>query len=273
MASQPLPTSRVRRHSPIGSLVLTFGCRFGCDYCPIPAYNQRQFRSKSGARIAEEMTRLHEEYGIGYFFGADDNFLNDRSRALEIAETLAATEIQGAALNHKVRWGTEATVHDTLAMKDHLRTLRKAGLRALWMGVEDMTGALVRKGQTPDQTRQAFAMLRERGIFPMPMLMHHDAQPLFTRGRPEGLLNQVKLLREAGAISLQVLMITPGAGLQELRGRLHLRAGSRTGRRQTRRAAHEWTATTWSLAGTHMRGGSSSTSWLRTCTSTTRCDS
>jgi radical SAM superfamily enzyme YgiQ (UPF0313 family) len=212
LASQPLPPDRVGRHSPLGTLVLTAGCRFGCPYCPIPAYNQRQFRSKSGQRIGDEMVRLYNEFGIRYFFGADDNFFNDRKRAVEILETLEGTRLNGGYLRDRARWGTEATVHDTLAMKDHLRTARKTGLRALWMGVEDMTGALVRKGQTPDNTREAFALLRHQGISPMPMLMHHDAQPLYTPGRPAGLLNQVKLLRKAGAIGLQVLMFTPAPG-------------------------------------------------------------
>ena len=43
-----LPASRVLRHTPVASLVLTQGCRFRCPYCAIPAYNQRQFRAKSG---------------------------------------------------------------------------------------------------------------------------------------------------------------------------------------------------------------------------------
>jgi hypothetical protein len=46
----------------------------------------------------------------------------------------------------------------------------------------------------------------------MPMMMHHDSQPLYTRGSHYGLLNQVNLLRRAGAVSLQVLMMTPSAG-------------------------------------------------------------
>jgi len=44
------------------------------------------------------------------------------------------------------------------------------------------------------------------------MMMHHDDQPFYTPGSPSGLLNQVRLLRKAGAVSLQVLMITPAAG-------------------------------------------------------------
>jgi hypothetical protein len=44
------------------------------------------------------------------------------------------------------------------------------------------------------------------------MMMHHDSQPLHSRGSNYGLLNQIRLLRRAGAVSLQVLMITPSAG-------------------------------------------------------------
>jgi len=212
LGPRALPAGQIRRRSPIGGLVLTLGCRFSCPYCPIPSYNQRQYRTKSGARIAEEITHLNRRYGLRFFFGGDDNFFNDKQRTLEIVEAMARTEIDGRALRHRIRWGTEATVHDTLALKDHLRDVRRAGLRALWLGVEDMTGTLIKKGQTVDQTEQAFRELRARGILPMPMMMHHDAQPLYTPGRPAGLINQVRLLRKAGAISLQVLMITPATG-------------------------------------------------------------
>jgi radical SAM superfamily enzyme YgiQ (UPF0313 family) len=212
LASQALEAGKVRKYSRIGALVLTFGCKFACPYCPIPAYNQRQFRVKSGERIADEMIRLYREYGIRYFFGADDNFFNDKQRTLDIVETLARTTVDGAKFRHKFRWGTEVTVHDTLQMKDHLFLARKAGIRVLWLGVEDMTATLIKKGQSVNKTIEAFNLLRDHGIAPMPMMMHHDKQPLYTPGQPYGLLNQVKLLRKAGATSLQVLMITPATG-------------------------------------------------------------
>jgi len=46
----------------------------------------------------------------------------------------------------------------------------------------------------------------------MPMMMHHDTQPLYSRGSNYGLLNQVELLRRAGAVSMQILMLTPAVG-------------------------------------------------------------
>lgn len=213
LAAQALPARLVGRYSPIGSLVLTFGCKFACPYCPIPAYNQRQFRTKSGGRIADELTQLYREFNIRYFFGADDNFFNDTTRTLNIVETLARTTIDGAPIRKRIRWGTEVTVHDTLRLKEHLPLVRRAGVRSLWLGVEDMTATLVNKGQSVSKTAEAFRLLHDNGISPMPMMMHHDEQPLVSRGpKPYGLLNQVRLLRKAGAVSMQVLMLVPATG-------------------------------------------------------------
>ena len=212
LASEALENGKVGRYSPIGALVLTLGCKFACSYCPIPAYNQRQYRVKSGERIADEMIRLNREYGIRHFFGADDNFFNDKRRTLDIVETMARTMVDNVKFRNKFRWGTEATIHDTLVLKDHLRTIRQAGLRALWLGVEDMTATLIKKGQSVDNTTEAFRLLSERGIAPMPMMIHHDTQPLYTRGSSYGLLNQVRLLKKAGAVSFQVSMMTPSNG-------------------------------------------------------------
>jgi len=212
LASQALPVDQVRKYSPISSLVLTFGCKFNCPYCPIPAYNQRLHRFKSGERIYEEMNHIHKEYGIRYFFGTDDNFLSNKQRALEIIDILSRKSINGRDIRHHFRWATEVTVHDTLKMKDYIPKLRNAGIRALWMGVEDMTATLVKKGQSVNKTIESFRLLQKHGISPMPMMMHHDSQPLYSRGSYYGLLNQVKLLRKAGAAGLQVLMITPATG-------------------------------------------------------------
>jgi radical SAM superfamily enzyme YgiQ (UPF0313 family) len=212
LSPRALPVDQVGKRSPISSLVLTFGCKFNCPYCPIPAYNQRQYRVKSGERIAEEMWRLNKEYGLRYFFGADDNFFNDKARTLRIVEQLARAEFEGVRLSRRVRWYTEVTVHDTLQMKEHLPLVHQSGCRALWLGVEDLTATLVKKGQSADKTTEAFRALRNAGICPMPMMMHHDTQPLYSRGSNYGLLNQIELLRRAGAVSMQVLMLTPAAG-------------------------------------------------------------
>jgi radical SAM superfamily enzyme YgiQ (UPF0313 family) len=207
-----LPANRVRRHCTVSSIVLTTGCKFRCSYCPIPAYNQRQHRAKSGERVADEMQQIAETYGIANFFGTDDNFFNDTKRTLDIAEALARRVNTRQRPYCKIRWATEATIHDTLRLQEHLPVIRQSGLMALWLGVEDLTGKLVKKGQDENKTIQAFRLLREHGIYPVPMMMHYDAQPLVTWKSNQGLLNQLGTLRKAGALYTQVLMLTPSPG-------------------------------------------------------------
>ena len=110
---------------------------------------------KSGERIADEMRQIAESYGIINFFGTDDNFFNNTQRTLEIAETLARRVRTGQRPYCKIRYGTEATVHDTVRLKEHLPVIRQSGLRALWMGVEDITASLVKKGQSADKTLES----------------------------------------------------------------------------------------------------------------------
>ena len=212
LAAQALPANRIRHYAAVSSLVLTVGCKFRCAYCPIPAYNQRQHRTKSGERIADEMGRIAGTYGISFFFGTDDNFFNETKRTLEITETLASKVGSGRRPHCKILFGTEATVHDTIRLQEHLPLIRRAGLAAIWMGVEDLTGTLVKKGQNANKTIEAFRLLRAAGIAPVPMMMHHDSQPLVTLKNNYGLLNQMRTLRQAGAMYTQVLMLTPAPG-------------------------------------------------------------
>jgi hypothetical protein len=90
--------------------------------------------------------------------------------------------------------------------------IRQSGLRALWVGVEDLTASLIKKGQSENKTLESFRLLRDNGILPIPMMMHHDSQPLVTWRGNYGLLNQLRTLRKAGAPLVQVLMLTPARG-------------------------------------------------------------
>jgi hypothetical protein len=212
LAPLALDARGVRKNARIASIVLTVGCKFRCSYCPIPAYNQRQHRTKSGERIADEMGRIVKDYGISFFFGTDDNFFNDTKRTLEITETLAKKQAERKRPHCKILYGTEATVHDTIRLQEHLPLIRRSGLAAVWMGVEDLTGTLVKKGQSESKTIESFRLLRASGIAPIPMMMHSDPQPLVTWKSNYGLLNQMRTLRKAGALYTQILMLTPSAG-------------------------------------------------------------
>jgi radical SAM superfamily enzyme YgiQ (UPF0313 family) len=212
LKSDPLPASRVRRISTVSSLSLSHGCKFNCDYCPIPAYNQRTYRHKSGERVADEMRRIREELGIRFFFGTDDNFFNNRPAVEQMFKVMSRTKINGRPFGDEVFWGTEATEFDTWKNHDLLPAARKSGLRAIWFGIEDITATLIRKGQSVGKTGELFDLLNRCGISPRPMLMHHDGQPLYSREGMYGIVNQVRYLWKIGAASVQVTVLTPAVG-------------------------------------------------------------
>lgn len=212
LGTRVLSAREISRLSPLSSIVMTTGCKFRCSYCPIPAYSQRQNRAKSGERVIDEMRRIADQYAIVNFFGTDDNFFDDPRRTMGIIEPLARAMSERRRPLTKIRFMTEAAVHDTLKIRDHLPLIRRAGLVAVWMGVEDLSGSLVRKGQTGNNTIEAFRLLRANGIYPIPMLMHHDSQPLISWKSNRGLINQLGILRREGALFAAVFMLSPAPG-------------------------------------------------------------
>src|SRR2546421_9306503 len=212
LSAQPIDVARMHRYAGMVSLVTTHGCKFHCPYCPIPAYNQFTFRWKSPDRLRDEMEQIAELTGIPNFFGTDDNFFNNRETVEEIFTGLARGKVHGKRFRDAIFFGTEATEYDVFKNQDLLPLCREGGLRAIWFGIEDMTAELVKKGQSPEKTKQLFRLLTKAGICPMSMMMHHDGQPLTSRGNLYGLLNQVNFLRKSGSISVQVTILTPSVG-------------------------------------------------------------
>ncbi len=212
LSRQPLRVDKIHRHAGMISMVTTHGCKFHCPYCPIPAYNQFTFRYKSTDRLREEIQLLAEKTGIHAFFGTDDNFFNNRETVEEVFASMSKGTVNGKPFRDTIFFGTEATEFDVFKNQDLLPMCREGGLRAIWVGIEDMTAELVKKGQSPEKTKKLFEILNGFGICPMPMMMHHDGQPLASRGNLYGLLNQVNFLRKSGSVSVQVTILIPSVG-------------------------------------------------------------
>jgi hypothetical protein len=214
LSSRPVPAEQVRRHARFVAMVTTHGCQFHCAYCPIPSYNQFTFRHRSPERIVEEIAGVAQLCGITGFLGTDDNFFSRRETVETTLAAMARGKVGNKPFRNAINFATEATEFDVLKNRDLLPLARDAGLRNLWLGIEDLTGCLVKKGQTVQKTKTLFKLLLKQGIAPMPMMMHHDGQPLWTWRGLYGLLNQVRFLWRAGAASCQVTLLTPWVGSQ-----------------------------------------------------------
>ena len=212
MAAKAMPVDEIHKYAAILPLLPTQGCRFGCPYCPIPDNNHRSFRHKSPERLRWEIQRLAEQLNVTRFFGVDDNMFNNEQAIIDIFAELAKGKVHGKPFSKVINFGTEATLHDVYRSKDILSLCRKGGLRAVWFGIEDMTGDLVKKGQSAEKVAELFPLMRRWGIWPMPMLMHYEGQPFYTRGSLRGIANQVDYLGKCGAGSVQITFLTPAVG-------------------------------------------------------------
>lgn len=212
----PMPAHKVGKLSIISTLLSTQGCKFNCSYCPIPGVNQRTWRHKSAQRFADEIKHIYENFGIREFFGTDDNYFNDRQTVLDAMTALAATTTGGVPLGERINFYTEATEFDVHRNSDLLPLCRKAGLRAIWFGIEDITAKLVNKGQSADKTAELFGVLNKLGIQPMALTIHSDEQPLRSPSTSlAGLLNQTDYLFNMGAVSYQTTYLGPAVGTRD----------------------------------------------------------
>ncbi len=213
LSPEPYPPHKVGKLSSVSSVISTHGCKFACTYCPIPAVNQRTWRHKSPRRLADEIKHIHENFGIREFFSTDDNFFNTRQTVVELMTAMAETTIRGKPMGEVIRFYTEATEFDVHKNLDILSLCRRAGMRAIWFGIEDITAELVNKGQTPGKTTIVYQALRDQGIEPMAMMIHSDEQPLRSADDDlAGLVNQARYMFDKGAVSYQCTYLGPAVG-------------------------------------------------------------
>ncbi len=217
LSPRPYPANKVGKKSIIASIIASQGCKFACPYCPIPAFNQRTWRHKSPERFVAEIRHIYENFGIKEYFGTDDNFFNKRETVAILMDALAnAKTSDGNLLSRCIRFYTEGTQFDVYKNRDLLSLCHRAGMRAIWFGIEDITGELVNKGQNAKQAAEMFTLLRNCRIEPMVMMIHSDDQPLRSpRGTLTGLLNQTKYLFDIGAISYQCTYLGPAVGTKD----------------------------------------------------------
>ena len=217
LSAEPGSLAEVRKHTFISSLVTTHGCRFNCDFCPIPAYQQRTWRHKSPERLTAEIEQLGEALNFRYFFGTDDNFFNDRDSVEAIFSAMSTGKIHGVPFSKSIHFITEATAFDVAKNADLLRSAAEAGLKTIYFGIEDLSANLINKGQTAEKTVDLFRELHRWEIEAYAMMIHHDDQPLWSRDPQRlGVMNQAKMLYDWEAIGYHTTYITPSMGARNV---------------------------------------------------------
>jgi radical SAM superfamily enzyme YgiQ (UPF0313 family) len=142
----------------------SLACPFDCAYCTNAGVYGRRWNALPVGQVVEETVDLARRYRLELLWMADDNFLVDLQRALQIAEGL----IRAGA---DFKWSIQATTNLTARLSvEELRLLRRSGLHQICQGIETASPRvmkLMNKGfQDLGDIYQSIARCLEADVIP-----------------------------------------------------------------------------------------------------------
>lgn len=138
------------------------GCPFTCSFCSQWKF-WRDYRVRDPLKVVDEIERLVNDHGVGFFILADKEPTINRRKFIQFCEELIAR-----GLPEKIQWGINTRVTDIMRDKELLPLYRKAGLVHVSLGTE--AAAQLKLDQFNKETKvgenkEAIRLLREADIF------------------------------------------------------------------------------------------------------------
>jgi radical SAM superfamily enzyme YgiQ (UPF0313 family) len=110
--------------------VSSLACPFNCNYCTNAGVYGRKWNALPVEQVVEDTIELTRRYRLELLWMADDNFLVDLDRALQIADGLVRR-------NSTFKWSIQATTNLTARLSvEELTLLRRSGLHQICQGIE-----------------------------------------------------------------------------------------------------------------------------------------
>lgn len=107
-----------------GTIQLTRGCPFNCEYCSVTAFFGRKFRSRPLEQFVAEYNSLTSRF----IFIVDDNIMSNRKEALQLFDKISASGKW---------WGSQVPI--TIADDEEaLQAMAKSGCKSLFIGFESL---------------------------------------------------------------------------------------------------------------------------------------
>lgn len=144
--------------------VSSLACPFNCAYCTNAGVYGRKWNALPVDQVVQETIDLTRRYRLELLWMADDNFLVDLNRALEIAEGLIRS-------GGTFKWSIQATTNLTARLSvAELKLLRRSGLHQICQGIETASPKVMKlmdKGfQVIPDIYESTARCVEAGVIP-----------------------------------------------------------------------------------------------------------
>ncbi|NEX44688.1 magnesium-protoporphyrin IX monomethyl ester anaerobic oxidative cyclase [Pseudotabrizicola algicola] len=138
------------------------GCPFTCSFCSQWKF-WRDYRVRDPIKVVDEIERLVNDHGVGFFILADEEPTINKKKFVEFCQALI-----DRGLPARVKWGINTRVTDIYRDRDLLKFYRRAGLVHVSLGTEaaaQLKLDLFNKETTVAENKEAVRLLREADIF------------------------------------------------------------------------------------------------------------
>jgi anaerobic magnesium-protoporphyrin IX monomethyl ester cyclase len=138
------------------------GCPFTCSFCSQWKF-WRDYRVRDPIKVVDEIEKLVNEHGVGFFILADEEPTINRKKFIQFCEELIAR-----GLPARKKWGINTRVTDIYRDRELLKFYRSAGLVHVSLGTEAAAQLKLdqfNKETKVEENKEAIRLLREADIF------------------------------------------------------------------------------------------------------------
>jgi len=123
------PHGGVVKNFPVGVIMTTRGCPYGCTFCASPYIWERKIRYRSPENVLDEMEYLIKNFGVKEIHFEDDNLTLKRSHAEGICRGIIKRGL-------KISWATPNGIRADFVDRELLLLMKESGYYAATFGVE-----------------------------------------------------------------------------------------------------------------------------------------
>ncbi len=131
------PHGAVTKNYPIGIIMTTRGCPYGCKFCASPNFYDRKIRFRSPKNVVDEIEYLVKNHGVKEIHFEDDNFTLKRSHAYEVCKMIVDRKI-------KITFTCPNGIRADKVDKELLLMMKKAGCYCFAYGIESANSQILK---------------------------------------------------------------------------------------------------------------------------------
>jgi radical SAM superfamily enzyme YgiQ (UPF0313 family) len=206
------PHGAITKNYPIGIIMSTRGCPYGCKFCASPNFYGRSIRFRNPTEVVDEIEYLVKNHGVKEIHFEDDNFTLKREHAAEICRQIIDRKL-------KITFTCPNGIRADKVDKDLILLMKKAGCYSFAYGVESANPTILKninKGEDIELIKKSIDIAAECGI---------DTQAFFIFGLPGETKDTIEetinfaIKSKLAKAQFLILDVLPGCDLyQELKG-------------------------------------------------------